>query len=85
MGTGSWSDDSFDRRFRSIIKEQVPDPGRHPEIDLHAKVAMKARLDLIMLEMLPDEMTVEEMMVVSRAAFDAALDKWQQWTKAGEL
>jgi hypothetical protein len=85
MGTGSWSDDSFDRRFRAIIREQVPLPERHPEIDLHLKVAMKARLDLIMLEMLPDEMTVEEMMIVSRAAFDAALDKWQAWKKPGEL
>lgn len=85
MGTGSWSDDSFERRFNAIVKEQVPDPDRHPEVDLHTKVAMKARLDLIMLEMLPDEMSVEEMMIVSRAAFDATMDKWQEWTKAGEL
>lgn len=85
MGTGSWSDDSFEKRFGAIIKDQVPEPERHPDVPLACRVGMKARLDLIMLEMLPDEMTVEEMMAVSRAGFDAIMDAWQRWLKAGEL
>lgn len=85
MANDSWSDDSFDRQFGKILKEREPGLEGHPEIRNADKVGLKARLDLIMLEMLPDEMSVEEMMVVSRAAYDAVVEKWQQWVKAGEL
>lgn len=85
MGSDSWSDDSFDRHFGKILKEREPDLKGHPEIGPADKVGIKAQLDLMMLEALPDEMSVEEMMVISRAAYDAIMDKWQAWVKAGEL
>lgn len=74
--------EEFDRKFEAI-KRELPVRERHPEIPLQDKVMLKAKLDLVALECLPHEMTVDDMMHVSRAAYDAMLERWIEWLQKG--
>jgi hypothetical protein len=77
------TDSEFNRNFDSIIRASPALREKYIEVDLSDKIALKARLDLLMLEILPEQMNVDEMMVVARAAFDAAMKKWIEWIERG--
>lgn len=74
--------DEFDQKFEAI-KMELPLRSHHPEIAFTDKVMLKAKLDLIALECLPHEMTVDEMMHVSRAAYAVVVEKWAEWIEKG--
>jgi hypothetical protein len=74
--------DEFDLKF-AAIQHEVPLRERHPDIPIQTKMMLKAKLDLIVLETLPHEMNVDEMMEVSRAAYDSMLGKWIEWIQKG--
>ena len=77
-------DNEFDRKFDALTRRLAPLRELHPEIGMDDKVGVKARLDLMVLECLPEQMNVDEMMVISRAAFDAIMLKWKEWLQKGQ-
>jgi hypothetical protein len=77
------TDAEFDLKFDSIIRPQAALREMYTEVEFSDKVALKARLELLMLEILPEEMHVNEMMVAAKAAFDAVMKRWIGWIERG--
>jgi hypothetical protein len=77
-------EDEFERKFEEMTHRLAPLREAHKEIAMDDKVAVKARLDLLMLECMPDGMTVEEMMHISRAAFEVVMIEWKAWIQKGQ-
>ena len=77
------TDAEFNRKFDSIIRPPEALREMYKEVSFSDKVALKARLDLLMLEVLPEGMHVDEMVAASRAAFDAVMLKWIAWIERG--
>lgn len=77
------TDAEFNLKFDSIVRPQAALREMYKEVDFGDKVALKARLELIMLEILPEGMHVDEMVAIARAAFDAVMKKWVEWIERG--
>jgi hypothetical protein len=77
------TDAKFERNFDAIIRSPASLRETYLGASFADKVALKARLELLMLEILPEGMHVNEMVEVARAAFDAVMEKWIAWIERG--
>jgi hypothetical protein len=76
-------DDKFEEQFEALARKLPKE--RPTEIGMAEKIGLRARMDLLMLEMLPDAMDLHEMMKVSQLAYDAVIKLWKEWLEKGHL
>jgi len=80
------TDATFEKNFDAIIRPPVSPASlreTYLEVPFADKIALKARLELLMLDILPEGMRVDEMVEVAREAFDAVMKKWIEWIERG--